>query len=226
MSSGERAILENDPIATFGELHCVSRARWRLEAPAERPTRAGPAELEFLQVFSVDPEGRVHRIEQFETDRLNLALARAVELYAEVELAEVERAAQYRGAAMFRNQHTQWQDDAVLVDHRPAGLGMLLGREAIAAAAEALHAVAGRDARRRIVDVLGYVDKVSLLELVTEGSVTPGGPFELSVLSLTELDYADDDMLCIRQDWYSLDQVDEALARFDMIAARHAELDR
>jgi hypothetical protein len=220
MSSGERAFLENDPIATFGDLHCVSRARWRLEVTAERPTRAGAAELEFLQVFSVDAGGLVHRIEQFEADRLHLALARAIELYADLELSERACDVQYRAAAMIRSEGTQWHDEAVLVDHRPAGLGTLLGRQAISEAADALRAVTGSDTQRRVVDVLGFVDQVSLLEMVTEGSATPGGPFELSVLSLNELD---DDALCIRQDWYSPDQVDEALERFDLLVAGHVE---
>lgn len=74
------------------------------------------------------------------------------------------------------------------------------------------------DAQRRIVDVLAFNDGLSLFEMVTEGRVMPGGPFELSVLALSELT---DEALCIRQDWYNLDQIDDALDRFDMLEASH-----
>jgi hypothetical protein len=217
MSSGERAVLENVPIVTVGDLHCVSRAVWRLDEPTDGRGRTGAAEVEFLQVFSVDAGGVVHRIEQFDPDQLNLALARVAELHADVEMPQDRRAGQYRAAAMVRKQNTHWHDDAVLVDHRPAGLGTLVGRETIAEAAEALRAVAGVDAQRRIVDVLGFTDRLSLFEMVTEGRVTPGGPFELSLLSLNELD---DEGFCVRQDWYTLDQTDEALDRFDLLAGQ------
>src|SRR5207302_2720560 len=102
----------------------------------------------------------------------------------------------------------------VVVDHRPASLGTLSGREAIAAAAGALRDVAG-DLRRRFVDVLGITERVSLFEMVTEGTIDPGGPVELSVLSVSELG---DDGLVRRQEWYSPEQRDEALARFDELA--------
>jgi hypothetical protein len=42
------------------------------------------------------------------------------------------------------------------------------------------------------------------------------------VLSLNELDRHG---FCIRQDWYSTDQVEEALDRFDLVVARQAELE-
>jgi hypothetical protein len=218
MSSGERAYLQNTPIATIGDLHCISRSVWRLDEPTGRQSGAGPAEVEFLQVFSVDAGGRVHRIEQFDPDQLHLAIARVTELYADVELPPDKREWRYRAASMLRNQNTQWHDDAVLVDHRPAGLGTLVGRQTIAEAADALRAVAGTDAQRRIVDILAFSDGLSLFELVTEGSATPGGPFELSVLALSELT---EEAFCIRQDWYDVDQIDDALARFDMLAASY-----
>jgi hypothetical protein len=48
---------------------------------------------------------------------------------------------------------------------------------------EALRSVTGADARRRIIDVLGFADGLSLFEMVTEGRVKPGSAFELSIIS-------------------------------------------
>src|SRR5207249_4881513 len=62
---------------------------------------------------------------------------------------------------------------------------------------------------------LGITERVSLFEMVTEGTIDPGGPVELSVLSVSELG---DDGLVRRQEWYSPEQRDEALARFDELA--------
>ncbi len=44
-----------------------------------------------------------------------------------------------------------------------------------------------------------------------------GGTFELSVLALSE---KMEEGLCMRQDWYDLDQIDDALSLLDRLTAR------
>jgi ketosteroid isomerase-like protein len=174
----------------------------------------GEAEVIWLNVLRTDASGRAVRLENFEVDRLDEALARLVELHADDELPLDRREERATTAAMFRNTQTRWQDDAVLVDHRPTSLGTLTGRDAIAHAAGALREVAG-DWQRRFVDVIGATERLWLFEFVTEGTVEAGGPFELSVLALVE---AGNDGLCRRQEWFAVDQIDEALVRFDELA--------
>lgn len=214
MAKGQHPTVQVTTLATAGDRHCLSRNAWRTRAAVDEARAMGPSEVSWLNVLRSAADGRVVRLETFDPDQLNVALARLIELHADDELPLDQREAAYRLAEMFRNPNTRWSEDAVLVDHRPSSLGTLHGREAIAGAAAALREVAG-DQSRRISDVLGWMPGVSLLEIVTEGRVDGGGPFEITVLSIQVAD----DGLCPRQEWYAPEQIDEALARFDELAA-------
>ena len=200
-------------IATLGERHALHSCTWRV-----RGRTVSEAEVAWLNVMRTNTEGQVVHWEQFGPDDVNLALARLVELHAEDELPPDRFDERARVAKSFRETHSLWSDDAVLVDHRPASLGTLSGREAIAKAAKALRDL-GPNAQRRMVDVPALTERVSVFEIRTEGAVDGGGSFELTVFAVSEVD---SNGLCRRQEWFGPDQRAEALARFDELIRDNA----
>lgn len=208
-----------ESIASLGDRHLLCRTRMSLNVDA-----TGPSEFEDLRVVRVDDLERFVWAERYHVDDLHLALARLLELYAEDEVAEPLRPRLMSEARIARTTedaaraHERYAERAVLVDHRPGGVGTVHGREAVLAVGRPLIEVA-RDGRLRIIDVLGLsvgAQHVALLETAVEGHSRDGGAFALHMLALTE---HDDDGLHERLEWFSLDQTNDALARFDELAA-------
>ncbi|MBV9043294.1 MAG: nuclear transport factor 2 family protein, partial [Acidimicrobiia bacterium] len=210
LAAGGRGTWNNEPIATLGDRHALLRSSYRVGDPPSS-TSTGPIEDALLQVVRVGADGRATRTEMFDVGDLNLAVARLVELHAEDELPADRRADREAMATVFRNRRARWSDDADLIDRRPA----LHGRDAIRSAGAALRDLSG-DMGWRITEVLGFDERVSLIEHVSEGHAADGGLVEIPVLALS---VAGDDGLLHRCEWYLPEQIDEALTRFDELTA-------
>ncbi|MHB8463264.1 MAG: nuclear transport factor 2 family protein, partial [Acidimicrobiales bacterium] len=203
-------------LASLGERHALVRWTAQMDGAPLGDEHAGPvgaAEVVLLEVVRTDHAGRVVLAERSDNDELQLAIARLIELHADDELAPDRHDVQYRFAAQHRFATVDWKGDAVLVDHRHASLGTLQGSGAIEQAAAALQSL-GADLRRRITDVVALTERVSLVEVVSEGTIEDGGPVEIAVLALTEFEESGG---VRRWDWFGLDQLDEALASFDAL---------
>jgi tetratricopeptide (TPR) repeat protein/ketosteroid isomerase-like protein len=213
VAAADRVEIDIEPLVSLGERHALTRVTYRLEGAAivELANRTGHAEIVQLNVTQTDASGRISRIERFDPEHLNSALPRLVELHADHELPPAQHDARYLVAQQLRGNLRRWSDDAVVVDHRPASLGTLHGRDAIRAAGRALRDLTG-GAPSRVADVLGSTEWVVLVDLEIVGRTDSGETFELPMLTVGE--YADDGFLR-RAEWYLPEQVDEALARFD-----------
>ena len=194
-------------LATLGDRHGLVRAHITL-----RGDEAGSSHVEDLRIQRCDTEGRVVLTERLAPDDLNEALARLLELYAEDEAPPASRPALEGSAAIYRELGISLEvlrrmpEDAVLVDHRPASLGTLVGRREILAATDALVELAG-ELSSRTVDVLGLTDDVQLIEYVIEAR---GAEFPLIVLLRLG-----PDGVPVRLEWFPPEQREDALARFD-----------
>lgn len=215
----DRFTMAVEPLASLGERHGIAQLTLQMHGTPLGEERTGPvgaAEIEVVEVARTNARGLLVLVERFHPEDLDLAFARLLELHAEDELPPGQRAGRSRMAGYLRGDTPfAWAEDAVLVDHRLAGLGTLRGRDEIRGAGRALRDVAG-DVRRRLSDVLGTAERVLLVDVRTEGSTDSGEPFELAMLALGEFDADGEQRLA---EWFDPAQADEALARFDELTA-------
>jgi hypothetical protein len=209
----EKVVTDPEPLATIGERHELARVTHRVEGAAigNHANRIGAAEMVELHITRVNTGGLISRIERFKADDLPLALARLFELHAECELPPDRRDEQYRLAAGHRE--FRWSEHAVAVDRRPAGLGTLVGSEAIRNAASAMHGLS-RDLRWRLTDLYALNGRTELCEAVAEGHNQEGGWVELRAVSVNQWGR---DGFVHAVDWYLPEQIEEAFARFDEV---------
>jgi hypothetical protein len=209
----ERHAVHAELLATLGERHLLQRMTTRMEGAAivNSGNRTGTLEIVLLTVMRIDTEGRTTRIERFKPDDLGPALARLIELHADDELPPERRQGRYAVAAMLRDQDVDWRQDAVEVDHRPASLGILEGRDAIRQATAALRGLSSAQ-RWRVADVFGFTGDIAFTEFVSEGRNDEGGAVQFRVVVINQFS---DDGLILQSELYRPDQIDEAFARFD-----------
>jgi class 3 adenylate cyclase/ketosteroid isomerase-like protein len=214
------AYVESERIASLGTRHGVTRFIWRSDDPTGSQARTGFVEVHWLAVFRANDRGELERLEAFNPQDMRLALARLLELHAEAELPPDERLPAIVLAQQFREGRFLWSDDAIIVDHRPGGLGTITGHEALRVAAEGLRGIAG-EFTREIADVIDFRERINLTEFVSHGHTEHGDPVEIAVLAIGQ---SGDDGRCVRAEWYLPEQIDEAIARFDeLVGAPAAE---
>jgi hypothetical protein len=192
----------------------------------------GPFESEILVVVEVDRHGRCRRSEWFAPDRLDAAIARIYERYAELVRGGPERAR----AATIARAVSRWVGPFELeaaasvlapavesVDHRILGTWSVAGKDALLAHLHALVTVAEGVVVRED-DVLALRHDALLVRCTHCGTDrASGGPYERPHLMLLGLG---GDGLVTRFEWFDLDRDAEALARFDALAASEARAPR
>jgi class 3 adenylate cyclase/tetratricopeptide (TPR) repeat protein len=216
----------NELLASLGDRHALTRCTWRSKGGliADKSNVTGPFEFVQLVIESIDTAGNATRSERFKADDLHLALARLIELHADDEVPPNRREGRYVQARQYRvrDHHDMWTDDIVLVDHRPAGLWTLQGRDAVRDASIGLGDLSA-DLRWRVIDILGLTERFALVDLVAEGHDAGGGHVQIRVVALRD---CGDSGLIQRSELYEVDQIDEALARFDELVTGGAPAGR
>jgi class 3 adenylate cyclase/tetratricopeptide (TPR) repeat protein len=207
--------MDFEVLASLGERHALSRYIYRHESGTliEPGNTTGPLETVQLLVTRTDVAGRLSRLDRFRVTDLHLALARLIELHADDELPSGHLPGRYTIAAMFRDRHVGWSDDAVLVDHRPVSPGTVKSRDAIRRAVATLRDPCVFEPWR-VTDVFAFTERLALIEFVSEGQNDEGGPVQFEAVSLQQ--YSDDGRL-LRTELYSPEQIDEAFRQFEKL---------
>jgi hypothetical protein len=215
----ETVATDPEPLATLGERHELARVTHHVEGAAigDRANRIGAAEMVELHITRVNADGLISRIERFRANELPLALARLIEMHAEDEVPPDRRDEHYRLAAGHRD--FRWSEDAVAIDHRPAGLGTLRGADAIRGATSAMHGLSV-DLQWRLTDLYALTGQTELSEVVAEGHNQEGGWVQLRAVSVNQWGR---DGFVHSVDWYLPEQIDEAFVRFDELCGQPAE---
>ncbi len=223
----EGPTLTHEPLASLGD----SLALCRRVGTASAVPRLdfGAIVLENIVVVEVDPAGRRLCTEIFAENQLGDAVARLYTRYADglPEGSERSRAAATaRGIAavvafdLRRVTERRFAPDVEFVDHRRLGLEPARGAEAAARRNRALLELAD-DFAFRVDDVLGTRPDTILWHATLSGTDrASGGAFEQPHLDLRVFGA---DGRQTRTEFFDVDRVDEALARFDALAARSAE---
>jgi ketosteroid isomerase-like protein/tetratricopeptide (TPR) repeat protein len=212
--------------ATLGESLALCRTRLSFsELLAADSDPIGAVAKDDFIVIEVDARGRRTRAEFFATDRLGDAIVRLYERHAE---SLPEGPARERGAAIARSaavlthpfdiEHypTALAPDVAFVDHRPLGLGSLLGIDGVTRWLGSL-AETTEDLAVSYDDVLGLRADMLLVKTRATGTLRAGGgAFEHP---LVHLFVAGADGKAKRLEWFDFDQLDAALARFDSLTA-------
>jgi ketosteroid isomerase-like protein len=210
-----------DPLATLGDCLALFRVSISGSGAAGRTFDVGAFDSEQVVLVEVDVHGRRRRQEIFAASRLGDALARLSERYAELlpeGAARARAAAIARSAAMMAGPHdldryaAALAPDLEFVDHRLLGLQSVLGREALLRWLGSLVETAD-DLATHVDDILALESDRALVRRTTTGRLrASGGPFETQTLQIVA---AGADGLAARIEWFDLDRLDEALARFD-----------
>jgi class 3 adenylate cyclase/tetratricopeptide (TPR) repeat protein len=213
----------SEQLATRGDRLALFRMCVRSTEPG-----CGPSEVAFLQIFEVDALGRVAAGFGFDPDDLDAAYAELDDRYAAGEAAPFARNLKYLKWLRHTGYGEQWDEeqwaawhtaDFVLEDHRPVGALTLLSRDESLASVRALLNLRP-DARLRMDHVLALEEWRSLMVVHWEGSEAEG-TFEIPMVVVTL--YSKDetmDAILRRNDVYSLDQLDEARACYEKLAAK------
>lgn len=180
------------------------------------------AELVQLGVQMVDGHGRITRVAVFDADDLDAAFATLDEWYVETDTSAGVR---HQGdLSLYEDPdpatfETNSPPDLVVEDHRLTGHWTFSSRAAFFEhVASMRRGVVDLEQRHRHVlacdrGVVAVVDQKGGFDL--DGSGRPV-PFEYHVVSVQELD---NEGLVVRIDLYDEDQLDDALARYDALAA-------
>jgi hypothetical protein len=186
----------------------------------------GPSEFEWLEIVEVDQNGDFAVEITFDPDALDAAYAELDGRYAAGEAAPyvatleaVQRLLRGGAARELESLAAQLAPDFVLEDHSPLGWGTL-DRTAYFESLKALAALAP-DFRIR-TDHLWVCDRRALGIHAVLGT-HEGGAFEQPRVSVSEFDPRGRER---RRDVYSLDQLDEARARFAAVNASSAAVAR
>jgi class 3 adenylate cyclase/tetratricopeptide (TPR) repeat protein len=200
------------PAVYFGDRHAVGQMTWSGALGS-----VGLSEVPNWYVTRCGTDGRYLTVEVYSDDDVFDALERAEELYLEDEAAgeavgwSGDRIRMWRYCRAFNSgdigEHREWlAPDLVAVDHRPAGFGVLHGREAWLGWLEEL----GDQAPDRRYGLSGArIDRgVCLLDMVTTGTRDPGGRFEIPVIVVLTANGS-------RMELFHPEQREEAERRFD-----------
>jgi class 3 adenylate cyclase/tetratricopeptide (TPR) repeat protein len=202
-------------VATRGEVLLLRRTRYVVDDP--------PSEITWLEVIEVDRAGLICSVTNLDPDDLEGAveeldarfLAGEGAPYADMlgVLAAAERASSTRDWAALTRLYTE---DFVMRDHRSVGGGVELGREAFVAATRRLLATrSAGDELPRDEWIEQHRPLLSADAAVTvlawQGELDGGGDFESSRVLVSKR--SGQRLRSI--DFYDLDQLDQAYARYD-----------
>ena len=207
-------------LATRGNSLVMVRAMVRT-GRQDTPDLVGPSEIEFIGVIEVDGAGKNIAMVQFDADDLDAAYAELDARYAAGEAAAygsvmaVRRAfAQAVAARDWDVLAAQFAPDLVVTDHRPLGWETLRGPAMFVETFKSLFDLAP-NARLRTDHVI--VTAREALVIATWWGTREGGAFEAPRVVVLEHDASG--RIC-REDFYNLDQLDQARARFEVLSAR------
>ncbi len=199
-------------VATRGKRLCLTRDRWVGAGGA-----VDTSEVELLGVIEVDDDGRqVHRV-SFDADQLDAAYEELDDLFAAGE-ASVASAVWQKARNLVRaygRDHEAFARELPTEfwahNHRPLGWGTL-DRATYLDMVRATSEMTELQTRTR--HALAINPRGTLSEVRSEGVLTDGGPFELASLIVGEIL---PDGRPIRLDFYALDCLDDAWARYHEI---------
>ena len=224
--------LFHESIATLGESLVLCRASTSASSLAEDDIApAGAIHTETNVVIEVDALGREHAVEIFAADRLADATTCLYERYAAQlpEGAERERAAATaRTLAPLLHASGEFDPERALasfasdfegVDHRSAGFGSVRGARGFVRVLSSVYEVAD-DVVESCDDVLALRPDALLLRRTLSGrNRASGGAFESPTFSLLLLNATG---LIARAEAFGVEQVEQALARFDVLTGAAA----
>ncbi|MGH7895064.1 MAG: nuclear transport factor 2 family protein, partial [Candidatus Binatia bacterium] len=218
----------HEPLATLGD--SLALCRWSTSAIAFAGGKfdVGPYERDEIALVEVDAEGRRRGIDLFPTARLGDAVARLYERYTHLlpdGPCRTRAAATARSVAALLGPFDLARYAPALapamefVDHRLIGLESAHGAEAYLRVLRSLLEVAD-DIANRVDDVIGLRSDAFLVQWTNSGTDrASGGAYERQFLRLWVLGT---DGLLTRLEFFDVDHVDEALARFDELTAEPA----
>jgi tetratricopeptide (TPR) repeat protein len=213
------------PLATLGDSLALFRSLVSYSALRARDVDVGAVTVDKVLLIETDDRGRRSRGEWFADDHLGDGIARLYERYAErlpEGPARERAAATARSVAVIVKALEIESAPAVLaptieyVDHRRLGFGSVRGVEAFLSGVRSMWELA-ENLVVRIDDVLALRPDALLCRRTLLGTDrASGGPFEQEGLSLWRFG-ADGRMT--RHERLDVDRADQALARFDELAA-------
>ena len=172
--------------------------------------------LDFVALGEVDADGLAVRMELFDTTDLDNAFQRLDEWYIEGEGAPYARAIRSQMSLQKGWNTRDWElmasafaEELDFVDHRPAALGELRGRDEIIRWASAGITA---DVRHDIVAFHAIEANGAVVEVLSRGTNAEGGIVEQSYLHVFVLDREGRTKHTER---FDVDDLDRALARFD-----------
>ena len=205
----------DEVLATRGDRVALCRNLW---IGADR--QAGPSEIEWLTILEVDDGGEPAAAVTFDTEDLDAARAELDRRYAAGEAAAHGRVAAGMGAFVRAISTKDWDamravlsPDLVVNDHRPLGWETLHGPATYVESLKSLVDLAP-DVRLRD-DHMTFADRVALVVDTWVGT-REGGPFEAPRAVVFGFDVSG---RVRSMDFYDPEQLEEARARFEAIAA-------
>ncbi len=177
--------------------------------------------IEIVGVWEVDDAGRLIRFDCFDPDATDAAFAVLDERYIAGEGAPYREILEALARASDAHRRRDWDAyraltaaDFVYVDHRPASLGTLEGPDSLVESARTFFDVMP-DASFRVVGMHRITAAAFLAETLVSGTTSEGGAVEISYLLIG----MQSEGLAVRSEVFSTDQMGEALARFEELAA-------
>ncbi len=204
--------ISSSTIATRGERICLVRSSFR-----------GPADqafyTELLQLHECDEEGRLATSVAFDPDDLDAAFAELDERYAKGEAALYAEVVGMASRMNVARNSRDWDmfgavfaEDLATVDHRPITIAAVNNANLVVVA-KALTEIAP-DVRHYVVAIHAIAANTCVTEVHVRGTNTEGGPFEIAYLQVLGMR----DGLCHRATRFGIEQLDEALIRFQELA--------
>ncbi|MFI5315625.1 MAG: nuclear transport factor 2 family protein [Myxococcota bacterium] len=229
----EDAVFRSEPLATLGESHALCRSSLShggLTSGDFAPF--GASETDLVVLIEVDAHGARTSAEFFAPDHLAEAVVRLYERYAESLAAGPAReralvTARTASSLAFPfevERHAQsFGPSVAFADHRPLGMGTVLGVEGLARWLGSLRETAG-DLVFRIDDILALRPDQLLVTTTSAGTLRAGGgAFEQRS---AQLYVVGPDGRVASVEWFDIEQLDDALARSDALAAESSALER
>src|SRR5207249_4161415 len=214
-----------EPLATLGDSLALFRLWMSASGFAGARFDVGAYEREGIALLEVDAQGRRARTEVFAVDRLNDAVARLYERYAELLPDGPARARAVAGARAMWGPGFDLDRIAAaiapaieVVDHRSLGTWSARGAEAFLEHFRALLEVTD-DAATRSEEVLGLHSDAFVVRATHTGTAhAGGGAYERPFVVLNA--FGPDGLT--RVELFDAEREDEALARFDELTAEPA----
>src|SRR5438094_2523551 len=224
--SASEPTCRHELLATLGDSLALCRSSTSASGFAGAKFDVGAYQREEIVLIEVDAQGRRRRGEAFAVDRLGDAIARLYERHADLlpdGPARARAAATARSiAAMmaptedFDRYNAAIAPTVEFVDHRTVGIGSGRGAEAFREWDRSLLEVA-ENLAFRVDDILCLRSDALLIRWTNSGTLRAGGgAYERCLLMLWM--YGPYGLLT-RHEFFDADRDDEALARFDELAA-------